>query len=122
MKENFCDYETSKILKELGFDYECIACYDKNNMLATYTELFKPKNYNKDAYCISAPLWQQTKQWLWEKHKMAIYPEILSGYYYKIFKRGEIPIGGLTKYDSSIEAETEGIKSAVKYLWENKQK
>lgn len=133
MKENFCDYETSKMLKELGYNEVCLAWFtdradDKTQlqqmsfeMSAYYSEdEIKNSEVDEEVYC--APLWQQAKQWLWEKHKMAIYPEILSGYYYKIFKRGEIPIGGLTKYDSPIEAEIEGIKAAVKYLWENKQK
>jgi hypothetical protein len=68
MNKEFVSYRQSLELKELGFDELCIACYDKLNMLATYSEnLFEPKNYNTSGYCVSSPLYQQAFRWFREK-------------------------------------------------------
>src|SRR5690349_4175272 len=78
MKENFCDYETSKMLKELGYQQE-----------ESFMDWIKYKNFNEapdlsndyidsQVESISAPLWQEAKQWLWGKHKMWI--KIEDGY------------------------------------------
>jgi len=74
MKHLFVPYELAVKLKEKRFNEHCIACYDKLNMLATYTTLFEPKNYNNDAYCISAPLYQQVADWFRIEHGLHIYP------------------------------------------------
>jgi len=64
MTKEFIPYEQALELKELGFNEPCIACYDKLNMLATYSEnLFEPKNYNTSGYCVSSPLYQQAFRW-----------------------------------------------------------
>jgi len=71
MKKEFIPYEQALALKELGFDEPCISCYDKLNMLATYSEnLFEPKNYNTSGYCVSAPLYQQVFRWFREKYNI----------------------------------------------------
>jgi hypothetical protein len=71
MKNEFVPYEQALVLKELGFDEPCLACYDKLNMLATYSEnLFEPKNYNTSGYCVSAPLYQQAFRWFREKYNL----------------------------------------------------
>jgi hypothetical protein len=71
MNKEFVPYEQALELKELGFDEPCIACYDKLNMLATYSEnLFEPKNYNTSGYCVSSPLYQQAFRFFREKYKL----------------------------------------------------
>ena len=78
MENFFIPYKLAVIAKEKGFDGLCIACYDKLNMLATYTKLFQPIAYNNDAYCISAPTYQQIIDWFRDKHDIVIYSNRLS--------------------------------------------
>ncbi len=81
MNKEIVNYTEALVLKELGFDEPCIACYDKLNMLATYSEnLFEPKNYNTSGYCVSAPLYQQAFKWFREKYK--IFSCIMTEYSY----------------------------------------
>ena len=61
-------FETAKLLKEKGFDLPCIYCYDKCNMLSTYSTVFKPLNYNTSGYLKSAPTIEKVVLWLYEKH------------------------------------------------------
>lgn len=134
MKENFCDYETSKMLKELGFDEGCSNAYLPYDQAKTLNN-YLPKNWNGDQAdyidprkCpISAPLWQQAKQWLWDQHKIWVETENdydIKFHFFVYMGKGK----GLgihndeVCFDSPILAETEGIKAAVKYLWGNKQK
>lgn len=115
MNKEFIPYEQALELKQLGFDEPCLACYDKLNMLATYTKLFEPKNYNTSKYCISAPLYQQAFRWFREKYNlyMDMLPyknrfeiSIRSGHYL-------IDIGSYTTYE---EAELECLKKLIEIV------
>ena len=77
-KEQFADYETSKMLKELGFDENTNAWYPiirkEVGRLVLHPQYFDyndkdcfNKEYNRRC---SAPLWQQVKQWLWGEHSL----------------------------------------------------
>lgn len=151
MKDQRADYKTSKMLKELGFDEECFGFFvkpfrndDRIDFLYNYTKqgiLFKhnsdseTKNWNDPNCKCSAPLWQQVKQWLWEKHDIfievvdvstqdeSIHSDKMIGiiefeYAVKI-KEEYIEVN---QTDSPITAEIEGIKKAVQYLYETKNK
>ena len=72
-KKLFISLELSKIAKEKGFKEPCLACYDKCDMLSTYSgSLFKPKNYNNSGYCKSAPLYDEIIDWFNIKHNIDI--------------------------------------------------
>lgn len=85
MKEQFCTYEISKSLKELGFDAECLAIYycddnpkellfsipekrSSNPEVAKYQarDAIRQINFDK-GWAIKVPLWQQAIDWLREK-------------------------------------------------------
>ncbi len=71
IKDLVVPIEIAKQLKEKGFDIPCITCYDKCDMLSTYSkDIFNPIDYSKDAYCVSAPLYDQVLEWLREVHKI----------------------------------------------------
>lgn len=71
MKEDFCDYNTSRMVKELGFKEECIAYYWANK--DTFHWTIPPyRNHNELPTRISVPSWQQIEKWLWEEHKLVL--------------------------------------------------
>ena len=112
MEKEFIPYEQALALKELGFDEPCIACYDKLNMLATYSEnLFEHKNYNTSGYCVSAPLYQQAFRWFREKYDIFGYCYIPneSGYWGHSFENK-------AKYDTYKEAELEFLKELIEIV------
>ncbi len=79
MEYLFLNYETSKKLKEKGFDDPCLAWYNQNEVFiwkfvcddeAVCTmDLFKHK---VSAECVYAPMFQQVIDWLMEKHNINI--------------------------------------------------
>lgn len=64
MKKQFVTYEIASKLKELGFDEECLTSYKSNKTLFKiwYNEVVEGKT------TCSAPLWQQTEDWLRNKN------------------------------------------------------
>ncbi len=122
MKEQFCDYETSKMLKELGFDEPCLAQWnilkDEKFLSAFHEGNFR---YYENSFKanLTAPLWQQAKAWIWDKHKIRI-TVIESAISYKFSGvaftiRGKI-IDEEYGEDSPITAEISGIRAAIIHL------
>jgi hypothetical protein len=86
MKKQFCTYEISLKLKELGFDEKCMATYmlhacgdvnpfEYNLDYATKVQLHhglcsKNSDYIND--WIAAPLWQQVIDWFRDVHNLEI--------------------------------------------------
>ena len=66
MASLFCPYEQALALKQLGFNAECFAYYDKD--IKSF-ELFKYFDYNT-LECISAPLYRQAFSFFREKYKL----------------------------------------------------
>jgi len=46
IEENYCSYEISKLLKDLGFKVPVQSCYDGSQCIASYGKVFELKNYN----------------------------------------------------------------------------
>ena len=80
MKDLFVSYEIAKQLKEKGFNEPCLAWYEFNypQYLHYPYKSFQShsvsydKIYNEYTEKISASLYQQVVDWLFEKHKIAI--------------------------------------------------
>lgn len=107
MKEQFCDYETAKMLKELGF-------WEKGQY---YPFVFEVDGAEGEKS--AAILWQQVEQWLWKNQVVHIYSESGNdGFGYEICQHNKIlffcPEGD--NYPDPITAKTEGIKAAIKHL------
>lgn len=72
MKREFCTYEQSLALKELGFDEECLAGYelaDKSIYIAYVSD--DGIQFNSEYY-LSAPLIQQAFRFFREKYGLCI--------------------------------------------------
>lgn len=128
METQFADYKTSKMIKSLGFNEDCLMVYcvygtsgsDKIHLWTSQIIFEKNLSNNTDStneeYC-TAPIWLQIKEWLWNKFGIAIRHEWLSSFYSAIEEKGEIKKGGLTPHRSPVTAEIEGIKNAVESLY-----
>lgn len=88
IEQNFCNYQISKDLKELGLDEECLAYYQNKIFCFGNNEMGKAnsigKNLTNSSWCgnnfmnkpeslfVSAPLLQQATQFLREKYNIHI--------------------------------------------------
>lgn len=83
MEKQFVTYEIALKLKELGFDEECLACFQMHGYPISYHKLIIPtwdeeylqyETGMKDIVdtVIYAPLWQQAVDWLREKYLIDI--------------------------------------------------
>jgi len=77
MKNLFVTYEIAKQLKEKGFNEPCLAVYDITQGNEQTAKLHKhPADcINGDSIhpaAITAPLYQQVIDWLFEKHRICI--------------------------------------------------
>jgi hypothetical protein len=98
MKEQFCSYEQSLALKELGFNEPCFAKYIKRDF--QFNSLGGGNNYNSGSFgvnIISAPLKQQARKFFIEKYFIDSFCrqiDIDGRSYYSIKKIDKIIIGG----------------------------
>lgn len=127
-ESQFVDYETAKMLKELGFNELTISFYF-NNGDDGFVEGYVPdspvcnsKLYNPSQQDISRPLWQQAEEWLWEKHEIVIRVIYDSIIFHSIIGRKNFSVIDTLKidFDSPITAKIEGIKQAIKYIHSKK--
>ena len=81
MEKEFVPYELALKMKQLGFDEECIACYQKSAVIGndnilpiSFTNMasdFNDYEYSKlGVPFYSAPTWQQAFRWFREKYKI----------------------------------------------------
>ena len=76
MEKEFVSYEQAVALKELGFDEPCLAAFDKNDMMCSYSkDPFSPLKYNHHGFMNAAPLKQQAFRFFREKY--GLYVDIL---------------------------------------------
>lgn len=82
MKETYVTFKTAKLLKEKGFDWECLARYDKpilSNNVSIFTEAnaidWNTYYYGSD-YKFSAPTQQMAMSWLRTTKNIHITPTI----------------------------------------------
>ena len=69
IRKEFCTYEVSKALYDLGFDYACIGSYtDPETFNFTEGALMYRVFPSEPEFCL-APLRQQAFEWLREKYK-----------------------------------------------------
>ena len=125
IKEAYCSYEVSKLLKEKGFEGECIAYYSKykdNNLnLYRWRNRQTYVNVRNNSYTL-VPTHQMAMAWLREVHHIAInigWGEIFEDQYkwWSIvlnMDSGDI----LCEYDYHISYE-QSCEAVLKYCLEN---
>lgn len=146
MENLFADYKTAKLLKEIGFDEECIDTFSASSKksMFEFTKSFGIYKNSKSTYSpsdkdlpqyISRPTYQQVKEWLYKKHKIFIsVNKVAVKKYHAFFEtkdENKIPVWNEKKdkfltrkmyYDSPLVVEIECIEAAVIYLYNLKNK
>lgn len=120
IKEDYVSYEVAKLLKEKGFDWDCITYYvDSEPDNVQYSMLFE-NNTTWEKRCCSAPTLQMVCKWLREMRKVNIeihYNRFGENYKYLIIYKPEVldDIRSLGVYYSYEEA----VEAAIKYTLKN---
>ena len=116
MKEQFCSYEISMLLKEKGFDESCFAYYRNRNeddLIMLSTGIAGTKySWLVEKEVILAPLYQSAIMWLMKKLDFD-HPNIQ----FRLYKDGS---GAFNHYENSIDIDfnnlEEGILKALKLI------
>ena len=103
MKEDFVSFETAKLLKEKGFDWDCIMVYDlekpKSCADGKLYDNFDNKNPNRFPDLCSAPSLAMAMKWLRKTHNLAI--------------STSVTIDGWHSYVSQIKLDDEGFVVSI---------
>jgi len=71
-EKQFCTYDISVALREIGFSEECLGCYDPEIGRLVLGDLEDYFNYNIPENLAYAPLYQQAIDWFREKHSLIV--------------------------------------------------
>lgn len=119
----FVKIEIAKLLKIAKFKEPCMACYDKCDVLTSYSEsVFKPRNYNNHPYCTSVPTYDEVGDWF--RKKYGIHIEIYSnhsGWGYILTKLNGTTIKEIEDdifFEDYYKAFDKGIEEAIKLVFE----
>lgn len=124
MENQFADYETSKILKELEFNDECFGFYAYNPIYDEYILFNGIKTDKGNTAALAAPLWQQIEEWLWNNKIFIEINRLVHEKFCFVVYMGD-PIYHIYSFNKKIESNSpidyriEAIKYAIKYLHEN---
>jgi hypothetical protein len=122
IKEAYCSYEISKLLREKGFDEECFGAYTETNHNVTmFTGQIKNSEYGISMY--TAPTHQMACAWLREIYYIFIEIgtsiDLNGNYHYRysvLNKECNYVRKGYTDFDWKYE---DAVESALKYSLEN---
>ena len=113
MKEAYCSYKISKLLREKRFDEECTHYYDIDDG-TEYTNGARVTNSSTETYCTS-PTHQRAMAWLREKniHIDFYYLPIHKKYMWSVVETKD------PKGTGSKELYEDAVETAIKYCLEN---
>lgn len=125
--EDYVSFETAKLLKEKGFDWECRDYYNTDGHF--YSEDFKSNwNYGREAITMfSAPTLQMAMKWLREKHNQNVTVKAhnnvarLKTIYYAEVQNLSVPAEKGFCVNGCVFKDTyeESCEAAIKYCLEN---
>lgn len=118
--EDYVSFETAKLLKEKGFDWDCITYYANskpNNV--QYSMLFE-NNTSLGLRCCSAPTLQMAMKWLRKVHNQNVQINYLHGAYQE-FDYVVINTFNGKAYHEPVSFSTyeEAVEAAIKYCLKN---
>ena len=136
--EDYCTFEQSKALKEMGFDWDCHAYYDKRRQDGVIDRALRFQNYNYDndyMNSVSAPTLSQAAKWLrvkgigitvqiYTKEKRDWGPNYFEGVFYRPYftsTKDAHAMGIINNdFNSYEDALSAGIDGALKILKDNR--
>ena len=117
--EDYVSFETAKLLKEKGFEAECLAFYASSKEIGVefFYSQHGPTNFNYYDTTTSAPTIQMVMKWLRDVHHIHITIECGSGrtlVYFSLFRKvpDNKPISSNLGYFETYE---ETCDEAIKY-------
>ena len=119
IKDDYCNFETAKLLKEKGFDGECKKYYNLKMLTNPYygCEYVRNRNLKDENDCI-APTLQMAMKWLREVHNIAIETEWEHLWYAYIKPMTSKP-SEEDYYQCESSKYEEACEAAIKYCLEN---
>ena len=116
-QEDYCSFEVAKLLKEKGFNWDCITYYvDYEPDNVKYSMLFE-NNTTWEKLCCSAPTHQMAMKWLREEHKIFI--RIVEDVLGKVFELQIYQHGNCKLHNRVRDSYEEAVEVALKYVLEN---
>lgn len=115
IKERYCSYEVARLLKEKGFDWECIGYYVDGEPNDIKHSFLGETNSDWKSRCCSAPTHQMACDWLREMYNIHIEINFYrySGAYRYIIKYSTAPLDDIyslelySKYEDAVNAALE---------------
>ena len=85
-KEQYVTYETARLLKEKGFDWECRAYWheDDRELIESQSPCYLRNITNPCWFGNTAPTQQMAMRWLREERGIHIYPIPVTGFHYVV--------------------------------------
>ena len=74
IKEDYVSFEVAKLLKDKGFNWECIGYYVDDEPYDVKYSFCGETNSTWESRCCSAPTLQTAMKWLREVHNIGIFP------------------------------------------------
>lgn len=124
MKEAYVSFEIAKLLKEKGFDWECIGYYVNDEPTEVYYSFLGETNSTWEPRCCSAPTQQMAMRWLREEKGVFVDIRVYSGlpvqFGYDISvlypDKTLVDKGGMFGFSSYEEATEKGLKYVLQNL------
>ena len=123
--EHYVSFETAKLLKEKGFDWECLGTYSTGDKeLSISSECPYSNDLNDDMF-IAAPTLQMAQKWLREVHNLVIQIEFIDYlehgevWLYSVLERRTIKRLTGRDEDFTEHSYEEACEAAIKYCLEN---
>ena len=129
--EDYVSFETAKLLKEKGFDWDCKQVYDlvrpQSCADGKMYDNFSDKNPNANGELVSAPTLQMAMKWLRKVHNFNVNNELnIHGYFCSLSYIVRDSSGHIIDIEDSEAWETayydsyeEACEAAIRYTLEN---
>lgn len=116
--EDYVSFETAKLLKEKGFNWECISYYVVDEPNYVKYSFLEETNSTWESRCCSAPTIQMAMKWLREVHNIAIETEWEHLWYAYIKPMTSKP-SEEDYYQCESSKYEEACEAAIRYCLEN---
>ena len=120
--EDYCDFETAKLLKDKGFDEPCYACYIEDEI--SYYD-YCSANHELIEEVVAAPTLQMAMKWLREVHSIEVHISLSAlnsdgsrEYMFDVFFTNERYLEP-SKTKAGFGCYEEAARAAIKYCLEN---
>ena len=123
MNEAYVSYETAKLLKEKGFDWECRAYWHENNkeLIESQSPCYLRNITNPCWFGNTAPTQQMAMRWLIETHNIHIETHFLraSGDYVYNIIHSPLKLDDIHSFPIVFNTREDAIEAALEYVLTN---